>query len=114
MPPFPQPLALIIRGRHDYLCSIDSSIPGIYGNEESLPWIAWPSVPVLQWSGSLLLNKYSKLTSRATSLPDVRTRTTYAAGQNALSDSMSCFTCTKSSRDAIWSISPFPNLVKIS
>ena len=29
-------------------------------------------------------------------LPDVRSRTTYAAGQNELSDSMTCFTCTKS------------------
>jgi hypothetical protein len=33
-------------------------------------------------------------------------------GQHALSDSMSCFACVKSLRDAIWSISPFSNFFR--
>ena len=85
---------------------------GIVGLFPSCSSNAWPSVPVVQWSGSLLLNKSSELPSRATSLPDFRNRTMYVAGQHALSDCMSCFACVKSLRDAICSISPFSNFFR--
>ena len=86
------------------------SCVAIMATRNRCPWAAWRSVPeVHSLAGSLLSNKYSEPPSRATSLPDIPTRTIYVAGQHALSDSMSCFACVKSLRDAIGSISPFSN-----